>query len=110
MSPFFTTPETELKDILEEDFEFLRRNPEILSLIHADQDEVAKEKKKRRLQDKRYMQEQTETVPGIELKKEEFKSQSLCLSLDAPVWSPKLFFFSSGDTGAQSASLKRSII
>lgn len=89
---FLAAPETELKDIIEEGLELLRRNPEILSMIHADQDDIAKEKKKLRLQDKRYIQEQTETLPGIELKKEKIKKSELVLEYGRSRMEPEAVF------------------
>ena len=64
---FKAIPNTELLEIIENSIELLYSFPEILQKINADQDRHAKEKKKLRLADKEYYQNQQRCLSGFSI-------------------------------------------
>jgi len=64
---FYCPVDTKLADILFLVVEFIERNPEILTMIEKDQEDLGLRKKKKRLRDKRYREEKNETLPGLDI-------------------------------------------
>ena len=67
---FDTAPASELKKVLDEALELVRRVPAILTRISADQDAVAKRKKGQRLADRRWAASLIADLPGLELEQD----------------------------------------
>ena len=90
---FSTVPETELRKVLEKGMELLNREPEILVRIKADQDAEAKKEKKKRLEDKRYVDRMTHWLPGMEEEREvEIDANELMLERGRPRMEPEVVF------------------
>lgn len=61
----WTSPDSELKKVLDNALDLVRRTPEILTRIEADQDAVGKTKKKLRLADQRWEESQIPDFPEL---------------------------------------------
>ena len=90
---FSAAPETELREVLEKGMELLNREPEILVRIKADQNAEAKKEKKKRVEDKRYVDRMTHWLPGMEEESEvEIDANELMLERGRPRMEPEVVF------------------
>ena len=64
---FLAVPDTDFRDFLEEIEEFVKFAPEILDMIEKDLDAYALEKKRIRLEDRRFLENQTHDLEGLEI-------------------------------------------
>jgi IS5 family transposase len=74
---FSTIPATELIKIIENSIKLLHFRPNILEKINEDQDRLGREKKRLRLEDKRYIENKNRTIPGLEIRKKEIIAEEL---------------------------------
>jgi len=81
---FLPVPDTEFHDFLEQIDEFVKFAPEILEAIEQDLDEHGKKKKKVRVADKRFVEEMTGELPGIQLEKYTVNDHELTLEVGRP--------------------------
>ncbi len=81
---FLPVPDTEFHDFLEQIDELLDFAPEIMEAIERDQDEHGKKKKKVRLADKRFIEEMTGELPGIQIEKYTVNDFELTLGVGRP--------------------------
>jgi hypothetical protein len=84
--------ETEFRDYLIECEELINGEPELLEMLGKDLELKAKEEKKGRLEDKRWVERQTGILPGIEDIKEEILAEDLELQIGRPRMSNYLVF------------------
>jgi len=81
---FFPVPDTEFHDFLLQIDELVEFAPEILEAIERDQDALGKKKKKARQTDKRFAQEMTGVLPGIQIEDYTVKDYELILETGRP--------------------------
>ncbi len=62
---FWVAPDTDMKKVLDQALDLVRRKPEILTCIAADQDALGIAKKRLRLADQRWEKAQMLTLPGL---------------------------------------------
>jgi len=89
---FISVPATKLIEILESAVELLHFRPEILEKINDDQDKLAKEKKKLRLEDKRYYQNKNAGLAGIDTQENEIAAHALELETGRTRMFPQVLF------------------
>ena len=81
---FLPVPDTEFHDFLVHIDELVKFAPEILEAIERDLDKRGKKKKKGRLTDKRFAEEMTGELPGIQLEKYTVNDYELTLEVGRP--------------------------
>jgi len=81
---FLPVPDTEFHDFLLQIDEFIRFAPEILEAIDQDLDKHGIKDKKKRLVDKRFLEEMTGELPGIQLEKYPVNDFELKLNVGRP--------------------------
>lgn len=89
---FLTAPLTPLKKIIENAIELLRFKPEILDRINEDQDAIAKKKKKLRLEDKKYYNDKTQNLSGMEISEKEIEESDIQLEIGRSRMLPQVAF------------------
>ena len=89
---FYSIPATKLLEIIESAMELLHFRPEILMRIHEDQIRLAKEKKKLRLEDKRYYQSKHMDLPGIITEENQIDARTLELETGRTRMIPQVVF------------------
>ncbi len=87
-----TIPITNLIEILKSATELLHFRPEILVKINADQDKLAREKKKLRLEDKKYYQNKNRNLAGVVTEETEIDAQTLELETGRARMLPQVVF------------------
>jgi len=81
---FLPVPDTDFRNFLEEVAELARFAPEIITAIESDLDAHAREKKKLRLDDRRFLDSQTKDFPELGIKDAELVSAELTLGEGRP--------------------------
>jgi hypothetical protein len=81
---FLPVPDTDFRDFLDEVDELARFAPEIITAIEADLDAHAREKKKLRLEDRKFFESQTEDFPELSIETGELSSEALSLEVGRP--------------------------
>lgn len=81
---FLPVPDTDFRDFLKQSEELVRFAPEILEAIEQDLDEHGKKKKKVRLADKRFVEELTGELPGIQVVESLVSDSELRLDIGRP--------------------------
>jgi IS5 family transposase len=89
---FIPVPDTDLNAFLREVEHLASIAPEILSCIEKDQDAHAKEKKRLRLEDQKFIQAQTDELPGMCAEATELPSDGIGLETGRPRMPPLLVF------------------
>ena len=89
---FLPVPDTEFRDFLEQIDELVGFAPEILEAIDHDLDEHGKKKKKIRREDKRFVEELTGELPGIQGVEHIVSDFELCLGVGRPRMSAYLVY------------------
>ncbi len=89
---FLPVPDTEFHDYLLQIDEFIRFAPEILEAIDQDLDKHGIKDKKKRLRDKRFIEEKTGELPGIQLEKYPVNDFKLKLNVGRPRMSAYLAY------------------
>jgi len=77
-------PDTDFSDFLDEVDELVRFAPEIITAIDDDLDAHAREKKKLRLEDRKFFESRTEDLPELGIEDCEFLSEELTLAVGRP--------------------------
>ena len=91
-SLFLTLPDTDFRDYLQEINHFIQEAPEITDAIERDLDAHAREKKLRRIQDQRFLENQTADLNGLDFIEQELRADDLELSGGRPRMSAYLVF------------------
>lgn len=91
-SLFNAIPDTEFIKIIESAVELLHFRPSILKKINADQDRLAKAKKKLRLEDQRYYQNKNKMLPGFETEQKEIVAEELELMTGRERMQPQIAY------------------
>ena len=81
---FLPVPDTDFRDFLDEVDELARFAPEIITAIEADLDAHAREKKKLRLEDRKFFGSLTEDFPELGIEAGELSSEALSLEVGRP--------------------------
>lgn len=81
---FLPLPETDFRDFLTEVDEFIRFAPEIITAIEEDLDVHARNKKKLRVEDRKFLESQTEEIPDLDIEDGEILSEDLKLAVGRP--------------------------
>lgn len=81
---FLSAPDSELHDFCVQADSLVVREPKILDLIDADLDRLAKEKKRMRMLDLQWEQEQTRNLPTMEFKPQPIVAEELKLGQGRP--------------------------
>ena len=89
---FITIPATKLIKIFESAMELLHFRPGILEKINEDQDKLTKEKKKLRLEDKRYYQNKNTSLTEISTDENESGAGTLQLETGRTRMHPQVLF------------------
>lgn len=89
---FNTIPDTELIQIIEESINLLHLYPEILQKINDDQDRLAKQKKKLRLEDQQYYRSQNRNLPGFDASRKKIVAEDLELLSGRERMKPQMVF------------------
>ncbi len=89
---FLNTPESELVDFLQEAYNLLCREPEILDKIASDLDTHARKKKLLRLKDKKWELDQIGQLPNLDIGYNEIKADDLRLQGGRSRMSPYLVY------------------
>jgi len=77
-------PETDFRDFLDEVEELARYAPEIIKEIEKDLDVYAREKKKRRLDDRKFFESRTASLPEINIRERNILAKELKLAVGRP--------------------------
>jgi len=81
---FLPIPDTDFRDFLEEVEELARFAPEIIEAIEKDLDANAREKKKLRLEDRRFFESRTADLPEVNIEEQEVLAAELKLAVGRP--------------------------
>lgn len=81
---FLPLPDTDFRDFLDEVDKLVRFAPEIIMMIEDDLDAHAREKKKLRLEDRKFFESQTEDFPELNIEDSELLSEELSLAVGRP--------------------------
>lgn len=81
---FLPLPDTEFRDFLDKTAELAYFAPEIITAIEDDLDAHAREKKKLRLEDRKFFESQTDDLPELDIKNSELLSEDLKLAVGRP--------------------------
>ena len=107
---FLPVPDTDFRAFLDEVAELLRFAPEIVTAIEGDLDAHAREKKKLRLEDRKFFESRTEDLPRLEIEETEVPSRDLPLGVGRPRMSAEavyVFLMMRGFLGSLSAKQSR---
>lgn len=85
-------PDTDFQDFLEEVKDLSNKHPEIIGSIEEDLDRNAREKKKLRLADKKFIEEMTLPLPNLKLEEVKLKAENLELKTGRPRMSGELTY------------------
>ena len=85
-------PDTDFRDFMEEVNEFALKYPEIIEKIEEDLDDNARRKKKLRLEDKKFADNKTLSLPNLHVEEVEQTIESLAIETGRPRMSGKLVF------------------
>ncbi len=77
-------PDTDFRDFLEEVDELARFAPEIIEQIEADLDAHAREKKRLRMEDRKFFENRTRVLPGLEVKEIKLPADELRIGTGRP--------------------------
>jgi hypothetical protein len=77
-------PDTDFRDFLDEVEELARFAPDIIESIEKDLDAYAQQKKKLRLEDRRFFESQTEDLPAINISERNILAEELNLAVGRP--------------------------
>ena len=78
---FLPVPDTDFRDFLDEVARLLRFAPEIITAIEGDLDAHAREKKKLRIEDRKFFESLTEDLPELEIEQTEVSGEDLTLGV-----------------------------
>ncbi len=81
---FLPVPDTDFRDFLDEVSELARFAPEIITAIEGDLDAHAREKKKLRLADRKFLESRTADLPELDIDEGEHLSEELTLEVGRP--------------------------
>ncbi len=81
---FLSAPDTDFRDFLQEVEELSRFAPEIIPAIDKDLDIRAKEKKRIRLEDRKFYANQTRELPGMNIEERNLLAEELNLAVGRP--------------------------
>ena len=81
---FLPVPDTDFRDFLDEVLELGRFAPDIVEAIEKDLDGVAREKKRLRLADKRFLESQTDALPTMNIRERNILAAELSLAVGRP--------------------------
>lgn len=81
---FLPVPDTDFRDFLDEAAQLLRFAPAIITAIEVDLDAHAREKKRLRLEDRKFFESQTEDLPELEIEQTEAWGEDLTLGVGRP--------------------------
>jgi len=81
---FLPVPDTDFREFLDEVAELARFAPEIITAIEGDLDAHAREKKKLRLEDRKFFESQTEDLPELSIEESALLSEELTLDVGRP--------------------------
>jgi len=81
---FLSAPDTDFRDFLQEVEELSRFAPEIIPAIEKDLDIRAKEKKRIRLEDRKFYASQTRELPGMNIEERNLLAEELNLAVGRP--------------------------
>ena len=94
-----TAPDTEFENFLSELDQLSEREPEILDKIEQDLEKYARNKKKERLEDKRWQEARNPSLPHLPVEDEELKPEELRLEIGCPRMSAFLVYLIYDDSG-----------
>ena len=78
---FLPVPDTDFREFLEEVAELALFAPEIITAIEGDLDAHAREKKKLRLADRKFLESLTAGLPELDIEEDELVSEALALDV-----------------------------
>jgi len=81
---FLPVPDTDFREFLDEVAQLLRFAPEIITAIEGDLDAHAREKKKLRLEDRKFFESRTEDLPELKIEQTEVSGDDLTLGVGRP--------------------------
>ena len=81
---FLPVPDTDFRDFLDEALELSRYAQDIVVAIEKDLDGVAREKKRLRLADRRFLESQTAALPALDLRERTILAAELSLAVGRP--------------------------
>jgi len=81
---FLPVPDTDFREFLAEVLELIRYAPEIVVAIEKDLDDVAREKKRLRLADRRFLESQTAALPAMDIRERNVLAAELNLAVGRP--------------------------
>ena len=81
---FLPVPDTDFRDFLDEVAQLLRFAPAIITAIEGDLDAHAREKKRLRLEDRKFFESQTDDLPELELEQTAALGEDLTLGVGRP--------------------------
>ena len=81
---FLPVPDTDFRDFLDAVLELRRFAPEIVVAVEKDLDGVAREKKRLRLADRRFLESQTDVLPAMDIRERNILAAELNLAVGHP--------------------------
>ncbi len=81
---FLPVPDTDFREFLDEIDELALFAPEIIDFIEKDLDAYAREKKRLRLEDRKFFDDRTEDLPELNIEEKELVSEELELAIGRP--------------------------
>jgi hypothetical protein len=81
---FLPVPDKDFRDFPDEVLELGRFAPDIVEAIEKDLDGVAREKKRLRLADKRFLESQTDALPTMDIRERNILAAELSLAVGRP--------------------------
>ena len=81
---FLQVPDTDFRDYLDEVDELLRFAPEILDAIEQDLDTHAREKKRLRMEDRKFFESRTDDLPELDIAQRSVLAEELTLAVGRP--------------------------